>query len=533
VPGLGIEGPSDALVAEIRTCYKSGIERFDPAPPRRDAGTGDDVATITGRDHYQLLIGGEWVDPEDGTYKVVNPATDEVVDEAPEASVAQAAAAARAAAEAFPAWSQTAPKYRAELLQKAGDALKARLDDLVPLVIAETGCTAMVGRTMQVPVAASRFDRYALGAMEPSVLPLAPQEMPETALAPGGLMGALARRAPVGVVACITPYNFPIVNAAGKIGPALAMGNTVVVRPAGQDPLAVIDMMDILNEVGFPPGVLNVITGSTPATGEALVATDDVDMVSFTGSTGVGMRIGEVGGRTMKRLLLELGGKGAGIVFEDADIKTAVGMLGSVWTFHSGQICTSPTRAIIHRSIYNEVIDALAQMANVLKVGDPYAADTVVGPLITAAHRDRVLRYIGLGTDEGASLAAGGGRPEHLDRGNYVSPTLLVDATPNMRVVQEEIFGPVIVALPFDDEDEAVALANGTQFGLYDYVFTKDTSRAMRVSRRLRAGNVGINTVQRNHETPFGGAKYSGVGRDGGSFGLHAYSELQSVVWPG
>lgn len=311
------------------------------------------------------------------------------------------------------------------------------------------------------------------------------------------------------------------------------MGNTVIVRPAGQDPLAVIELVAILEEVGFPPGVVNVVTGSTPITGEALVGAPEVDMVSFTGSTAVGERIGETAGRTLKRQLLELGGKGAAVVFDDADVKGAVGMIGSVWSFHSGQICTAPTRAIVHRGRYDQVVEGLSKMATVLKVGDPLERDTVVGPLITAAHRDRVEGYIRLGREEGAEVVAGGGRPEHLERGFYLEPTLLAGCRAGMRVVQEEIFGPVIVVLPFDEEDEAVELANGTDFGLYDYVFSGDTARAMRVSRRLRAGNVGINTVQRNHETPFGGAKRSGVGRDGGSFGLHAYSELQSVVWPG
>ena len=228
------------------------------------------------------------------------------------------------------------------------------------------------------------------------MIPLPPMEMPGTALAPGGLMGAIARRQPVGAVACITPYNFPIVNMAGKLGPALAMGNTVVVRPASQNPLAVIELVKIMHEVGFPPGVVNVVTGSTPATGEALVATRDIDMVSFTGSTGVGMRIGEVGGRTMKRLLLELGGKGGALVFDDANLKTAISMIGSTWTFHSGQICTAPTRAIVQRGVYDQVVEGLAKMAKVLKVGDPYEPDTVLGPVITAQHRDRVEGYIAL-----------------------------------------------------------------------------------------------------------------------------------------
>ncbi|MGZ8591679.1 MAG: aldehyde dehydrogenase family protein, partial [Actinomycetota bacterium] len=249
------------------------------------------VDTATSTD-FRLLIGDSWESGADGIYEVINPATEGVVGAAPEGSADQAREAARAAAEAFPAWSQTPPEERAALLQAAGDRIREQADELLPLVIAETGCTATVGRTMQVPVTASRFDRYARGALEPSVIPLPPQEVPATALAPGGLMGALARRAPVGVVACITSYNFPLVNMAGKIGPALAMGNTVVVRPAGQDPLAVIELVRILQDVGFPPGVVNVVVGSSPATGEALVESPEVDMVSFTGSTGVGRRIG-------------------------------------------------------------------------------------------------------------------------------------------------------------------------------------------------------------------------------------------------
>ncbi|HUI47050.1 MAG TPA: aldehyde dehydrogenase family protein [Acidimicrobiia bacterium] len=481
----------------------------------------------------KLLIGGEWVEGADGGYDIVNPATEEIVGVAPEASEAQALDAARAAQDAFPAWSQTSPDVRADLLQKVADAMRDRFDTLLTLVIAETGCTATVGKQMQVPQARVRFETYARLAFESPVIPLPPMEMPATALAPGGLMGAIARRQPVGAVAAITPYNFPVVNMAGKLGPALAMGNTVVVRPASQNPLAVIELVRIMHEVGFPPGVVNVVTGSTPVTGEALVATRDIDMVSFTGSTGVGMRIGEVGGRSMKRLLLELGGKGGALVFEDADLRTAIGMIGSTWTFHSGQICTAPTRAIVQRGVYDQVVAGLTKMAGALKVGDPYEPDTVLGPVITAAHRDRVEGYVETGRNEGAEVVAGGSRPEKPDHGYYVAPTLLAGCRPGMKVVQEEIFGPVVVVLPFDDEDEGIALMNGTDFGLYDYVFSADTNKAFRVSKRLRAGNIGINTTQRNHNTPFGGTKFSGVGRDGGVFGLHAYSDLQSVVWPG
>ncbi len=485
-----------------------------------------------GNDGYRLLIGGERTAGEGGAYAIVNPATEQVVGEAPEASPAQVEAAAAAAAEAFPAWSRTRPEERAALLNRAGDLLRDRMEELIPLVQAETGATQRVASTMQVPTCIERLRRYAKGALEADTIPLPPSEMPATALAAGGLMSAMAVRQPVGVVACITPYNFPIVNMAGKVGPALAMGNTVVVKPAPQDPLAVTVFGEILDEAGFPPGVVNVVTGSGPEAGQALVASGHVDMVSFTGSTPVGQAIGEVAGRDMKRLLLELGGKGAGIVFDDADLAVALATIASVWAFHSGQICTAPTRVIAQRAVYDQVVAGLEKAAARLKVGDPLAADTVVGPLISAVQRDRVEGLIRTGVEQGGELVAGGERPD-LPTGFYVAPTLLAGCKPDNAAVQQEFFGPVVVVVPFDDEDEAVSIANGTEFGLYDYVFSGDTTRALRVAKQLRTGNVGLNTAQRNHEAPFGGFKMSGVGRDGGSFGLHAYSELQSIVWPG
>jgi acyl-CoA reductase-like NAD-dependent aldehyde dehydrogenase len=480
----------------------------------------------------RLLIGGAWQEGALGTYDVVNPATGETVDTAPEGSVEQANAAARAAARAFDDWSRTTAEERARLLRRAADGLRAAFDDLLPTVIDETGSTEIVARQMQLPVAIARFEDYAARALHSDVIPLPPQAMPATPLAPGGIMGAMARRAPIGVVACITPYNFPITSMAGKIGPALAMGNTVVVRPAPQDPLAVIDLVRILDACGFPPGVVNVVTGSTPETGEALVASPDVDMVSFTGSSAIGARIAAAAGGSMKRVLLELGGKGAGLVLDDADVANAVQMLASTWTFHSGQICTAPTRAIVHRSLFEPVVEGLARLAGTLKVGDPREAGTVLGPVISAAQRDRIEAWIATAHEDGGEIVCGGERPDEPTRGFYAAPTLVVGG-PDMRIAQEEVFGPVITAIPFDDDEEGIAITNGTPYGLYDYVFTGDTSRALETSRRLRSANVGINTTQRNHETPFGGTGASGLGRDGGEFGLHAYSELQSVVWPG
>ena len=483
--------------------------------------------------HYRLLIDGEWVDGDEGVYDIVNPATEQVVGSAPEASVDQALAAARAAQQAFPAWWRTPAAERARLLNAVADKLRERSADLVELIISETGATAMVGSRMQVPVAIERFQRYARGASKDLNIPLAPSPTGATPLAPGGLIGAVVNRQPVGVVACISPYNFPLVNIAGKIAPALAVGCTVVIKPAPQDPLAVIELAEIMHEVGFPPGVVNVITSSRPEPSVALTETRDVDMVSFTGSTGVGERIFEAGGKTMKRLLLELGGKGAGLVLCDADLDVAVGAIASVWAFHSGQICTAPTRAIVHSSRYDELVTRLAAYAPNLKVGDPTSMDTIVGPVISAAQRDRIEGYIAMGAAEGGEVVVDGRRPSHMERGFYVGPTLIAGCRQGMTPVQEEIFGPVIVVVPFEDDDEGIAIANSTAFGLYDYVFSTDSDRAYRTAKQLRSGNVGINTAQRNHDSPFGGFKMSGIGRDGGDFGMLAYTEMQTIVWPG
>jgi phenylacetaldehyde dehydrogenase len=483
------------------------------------------------RDETQLLIGGKWVEAGNGTYSITNPATETLVGEAPDASVGDAADAAAAARQAFPAWAATPVEERLALLKAAAAAIRAKNEDLVPLVIAETGATASVGSRMQVPISADRFDRYArdIRHVQESMLP--PVATAATPLAPGGLISALAYRQPVGVVAAIASYNFPLTNMAGKVAPALAMGNTVVIKPAPQDPLAVIELARVLDEVGFPPGVVNLITSEGPEPASALTSSPDVDMVSFTGSTAVGQRIAAAGAPTMKRLLMELGGKGAAVVFEDADIKGAITAIGSTWAFHSGQICTAPTRAVVHRSIFDQVVDSLAKFAGVLRVGDPTEPETVVGPLISAAQRQRVLDYIASGRQQG-EVVAGGGCPGHLDTGYYVEPTLITGSN-DMTAAREEIFGPVVVAIPFDDEEEGIAIANDSEFGLYDYVFSGDTSRAFRVAKLLRAGHVGINTAQRNMDAPFGGFKMSGIGRDGGDYGLEAYSEMQSIIWSG
>ncbi|MBX7471911.1 aldehyde dehydrogenase family protein [Streptomyces sp. NPDC059095] len=480
----------------------------------------------------KLFIGGEWVAPAGGHYPVLDPATGDVVGPAPEASREQVHQAAAAAREAFGPWSRTRPEERAAILDRAAELMQRDFAANAELARAETGATTATARGMQVAVGVSRFRRYARGALEPVEQPLVPQINEAGPMGRAGVFGALAVRQPVGVVTCVTSYNNPWANPAGKVAPALAMGNTVVVKPAPQDPLSVFRMAEALAEAGVPRGVVNVVTGSAPAVGEAAVDSPDVDMVSFTGSTAVGQRIAEVCGRHMKRQLMELGGKGAALVFDDADLDSAVQGIGTTFSFYSGQICTAPTRVLVQRGVHDRLVEKLAGYAGYLKVGDPTARDTVVGPVISAAHRDRVESYVELGRKEGATVVAGGERPP-LDRGFYVAPTLLADCTNDMRVAREEIFGPVVVVIPFDDEEEGIALANDSDYGLLDYVWSGDVARAFRVARRLRAGGVGVNTIGRNMEAPFGGFKKSGVGRDVGSYALHAYSEIQSIVWPG
>ncbi len=488
------------------------------------------MTAIDGDKEWRLLIDGEWVAPESGSYEIIDPATTNVVGHAPEASVQQAHDAAAAARFAAAAWKNLSRAERCVHIGKLGEEIARRSPDWVPTVQAETGALQKITETLQVGgPAVDRFGYYA----QPINLDesLAPVPVAKGPLGPAGLMSAHVKRQPVGVVACITPYNFPITNVAGKLAPALAAGCTTVIKPAPQDPLGVLLLGEAVQAAGLPDGVVNIVTGSGPEAPAALVESRDVDMISFTGSSPVGVKIMENGAPTMKRLLMELGGKGACIVAEDADIGATAQAIATVWGFHSGQICTAPTRVICHRGVYDQMVETLQTFAAFLAVGSPTDPGTIVGPVISEVHRDRVEEFIKAGTDAGATLVCGGERPD-LD-GYFVAPTLLADCTPDMHVVREEAFGPVIVIMAYDDDDHAVALANDSDYGLYSYVFSGDTSRAYRIGQQLETGNVGLNVIQPHMEAPFGGFKMSGVGRDRGKWGIVAYSELQALTWIG
>jgi acyl-CoA reductase-like NAD-dependent aldehyde dehydrogenase len=474
----------------------------------------------------RVLIGGEWVRAANGTYPITNPATEETAGQAPECSVEQVCAAARAARAAFDRgpWPRMTGAERARLLREAATRFEREMGGLVDLTIAETGAVRRVAETQQVGAVPVRLARAADLAVAP-----VDEDLPSRTVG-DAVTGGMVTREPIGVVACITPFNFPMTNCAGKMGPALACGNTVIVKPAPADPLAVAELCRITASV-LPPGVLNFVCGAGPEIGEALVLAPEVDMISFTGSSAVGQRIQEAVAPRMKRVLLELGGKSATVVFADAHPERSLAGAMQVWTFHAGQICIAGTRLLVERSIYDDFTARLAAAGPRLAIGDPREPGVVVGPLVSATQRARVERYIAQGVAEGAHLACGGRRPPHLAKGYYVEPTLFTGVRNDMVIAREEIFGPVVSAIPFDDEDEAIALANDSDYGLYGYVWTGDTERGIRVARALRTGTVQVNGSSLNPDAPFGGYKLSGIGRDGGRWALAAYTELKYIGW--
>jgi aldehyde dehydrogenase (NAD+) len=461
----------------------------------------------------------------------VNPATEEVIGEVADASAAEMGRAIAAARRAFDttAWS-TDRDLRKRTLTQLQEALESEQEELREQLIAEVGCPRMTTQGPQLDGPLASALRYPIGLIDEFAWDT---ELPD---GPGQTGEPNTRRIwkePVGVVGAVVPWNFPFEVTINKLAQALATGNTVVLKPAPDTPWnATLLGRLIATKTDIPPGVVNVVTSSDHLVGEELTLSPDVDLISFTGSTAVGQRIMAKGAATMKRVFLELGGKSATVVLDDADLDTAL-MSAFAVCFHSGQGCAIPTRMLLPRSRYDEAVAKLTDLLPLAPYGDPQRPDVIGGPLISERQRDRVLDYIGKGVEEGAELVLGGGRPAHLTQGWYVEPTLFVDVDNSMTIAQEEIFGPVLCVIPFEDDDDAVRIANESRYGLAGGVYSGSLDRSLAVARRIRAGMVSVNGgAPHGSDMPFGGYKNSGVGRQNGVAGFEQYLETKAVAWP-
>ncbi len=479
------------------------------------------------KDYDRLFIGGTWVTPEgQGTIEVVSPGTEEVVARVPDASEAdvdKAVAAARRAFESGP-WPRMAAADRGAVLAKVAELVTAETNDLSEVIATEMGSPVSWAQLAQVLAPTMIFNYYAGLAST-----FAFDEVRSGVLNPE----MLVTREPVGVVAAIAPWNVPLFIAAAKLAPALAAGCTVVFKPAPETPLDAFRLGEIFAEAGLPEGVLSVLPAGRQV-GEHLVTHEGVDKVSFTGSTAAGKRIGGLCGERLKRCTLELGGKSAAIILDDADLSSVLPMLMPNALMNNGQACVAQTRILAPRDRYDEVVEAIVEQVKSMPVGDPLDPATQVGPLVASRQRDRVEGYLRSGQEEGAKVAIGGGRPAGLDKGWYVEPTVFVDVDNKMTIAQEEIFGPVLSVIPFEDDDDAVAIANDSHYGLCGSVWTTDNDRGLGIARRVRTGTYMLNSgVPIDFATPFGGYKESGVGREFGPEGLDIFLEKKAIALPG
>ena len=469
------------------------------------------------RTYEKLFIDGTWV-PSDGSghLEVVNSTTEEVMATIPEGAASDVDRAVAAARRAFPGWSQTSVEERAKYLTRIQEGLEARTDEIATVVAQEVGMPVKLSQIIQAGLPKANF---AIAAQEVQEFPFE-----ET------IGNSLVVHEPVGVVGCITPWNYPLHQIALKVAPALAAGCTVVLKPSEVAPVNAFILAEVIDEIGLPAGVFNLVTGVGPVVGEAIAAHPDVDMVSFTGSTRAGKRVAELAAQTVKRVALELGGKSANVILDDADLQKAViDGIGKCF-LNSGQTCTALTRMLVPRDKLAEVEAIAGAAAANFTPGDPFENTTRLGPLVSAVQRERVRGYIHKGEEEGARLVTGGAdAPDGLDRGFFVQPTVFSDVTPDMTIAQEEIFGPVLSIIPYDDEDDAVRIANGTVYGLAGGVWSGDPERALRVARRLRAGQIEVNGGAFNVRAPFGGYKQSGVGREAGKYGLEEFLEVKAL----
>ena len=472
----------------------------------------------------KLFIGGDWVAPSSSDrIDVISPHSEEIVGSVPEAKradVDRAVTAARTAFEAGP-WSRMAAKERADLMAKLSSGIQTRMAELATVITTEMGSPASWSLMGQVLSSKMVLDYYVNLA----------REFPFEELRQGMLGPSLVRFEPVGVAAAIVPWNVPLFAIMLKLGPALAAGATVVVKPAPETPLDAAILAELVKEAGFPAGVVNFVPAGREV-GEHLVTHPGVDKVAFTGSTAAGRRIASLCGERLRRYTLELGGKSAAIVLEDADVAAMVPALLPAAIMNNGQACIAQTRILAPRARYREVVEALAAALRAVPVGDPADPKTVVGPLVAARQRDRVLGYIDAGKKEGARLVVGGGRPAGLPKGWYVEPTLFADVDNGMTIAREEIFGPVLAVIPYEGVDEAVRIANDSEYGLSGSVWTKNVDSGIDVARRVRTGTYTVNGFMMDFGSPFGGFKASGVGRELGPEGLRAYLESKSISLP-
>ena len=468
----------------------------------------------------QIYVGGNWVDSAgDGSIDVVNPSNEEVIGSVPDGVGADVDAAVAAAREAFPGWAATPLEERLGYIEKLAGQLGARSEEIGELISREVG---MPGK-MAVMIQAG------LPAGTTASVPATAREFPfeET------LGRSLVTREPVGVVGCITPWNYPLHQIMAKIAPAMAVGCTVVLKPSEVAPLNAFVLTDIIDELGFPAGVFNLVSGVGPVVGEAIAAHPDVDMVSFTGSTRAGTRVAEVAAANVTRVHQELGGKSANIVLDDADFAAAIPSAVGACYLNSGQTCSALTRLLVPADRMDEAAELAAQAAAGFTVGPADDEGSRLGPLVSQTQWDRVQSYIQAGIDEGATLVTGGtGKPEGLDAGYYVKPTVFANVDNSMSIARDEIFGPVLSIIGYDSEEDAIRIANDSDYGLSGGVWSSDNDRALAVAKKLRTGEVDMNGSFLNTDAPFGGYKKSGNGRELGRFGLSEFVEAKQINLP-
>jgi acyl-CoA reductase-like NAD-dependent aldehyde dehydrogenase len=465
----------------------------------------------------RLYIGGEWVPSiGTGTIDVIDSTTEEVMGSIPEGSTKDVDLAVAAARAAFPAWSATPVDKRTELLTQVSQALATRMDDLAHLITREVGMPLMLSQLVQVGLPMTTFGSMAQVAADFT--------WEQT------VGNSLIVREPIGVVGAITPWNYPLHQIAAKVAPALAAGCTVVLKPSEVAPLNAFVLAEVFEEIGLPAGVFNLVTGVGPVVGEAIAAHTDVDMVSFTGSTRAGKRVSEVASGTVKRVALELGGKSANVILDDADLAKAIPDGVAKCFLNSGQTCSALTRMLVPRERLSEVEDLAVAAAEAFTPGDPFEPSSRLGPLVSGAQRDRVRNFIDKGVGEGATLLTGGVEaPEGLSAGFFIRPTVFSSVTRDMTIARDEIFGPVLSIIPYDTEEEAIDIANDSEYGLAGGVWSGDPERAKAVARQLRTGQVEVNGGGFNPLAPFGGYKQSGNGREYGSFGLEEFLEVKAM----